>query len=78
MHLKIIIFFCAIIIGLAIITNRWIMEKFYALVGQLFFRRQPDWERLRSAKVMTWVVFFSVVLALALAMVIKMMYNHAR
>jgi|APCry1669193181_1035450.scaffolds.fasta_scaffold395791_2 cell division protein FtsX len=51
---------------------------FYALIGKIFFSRQQDWKQQKSAKTMTWVVVFSVVLALVLAKVMKLLYNHAR
>lgn len=54
------------------------MNWFYNLIGRIFFRRQQDWERFRNAKIMTWVVIFSVVLALVIAKVLKYMYSHAK
>ncbi len=54
------------------------MNWFYNVIGKIFFNRQKNWERQKNAKTMTWVVVFSVVLALSLSELIKIMYNHAK
>lgn len=54
------------------------MEMFYDFIGRLFFPRQQDWERRRTARIMTFVVLFSLALALIIAKVIHLMYNHTR
>jgi hypothetical protein len=77
-HHRIIIFFCALIIGIAIITNRWIMEKYYTAVGWLFFRRLQDWERRKKSQVMTLVAAFCVVVAVVIYEIIKLIYSHTR
>jgi hypothetical protein len=77
-HPKIIIFFCVLIIGIAIITNRWIMEKYYTAVGWIFFRRQQDWERRKNAQILTLVAAFCVVVAVVIYEMIKLIYSHTR
>lgn len=54
------------------------MNWLYNLIGKVFFGRQQEWERQKNAKIIFWVVVFSLVLALALAKVIKYMYYHAK
>lgn len=48
------------------------VEMFYEFVGKIFFSRQPDWERQRNAKVMTWVVVVALVFGAALVGMLKL------
>ncbi len=54
------------------------MNWFFDLIGKVFFRRQQDWERQKNARTMTFVILFSLGLALVVAKIIKMMYYHAK
>ena len=54
------------------------MNWLYTLIGNMFFRRQQEWERRKNAKIIFWVVVFSLVLALGLAAVIKFMSGQAK
>lgn len=49
------------------------MLKFYRFIGRVFFPRAQTWEQVRNAKTMTFVVLFSLALALLLALAIKVM-----
>lgn len=49
---------------------------FFDLIGKLFFRRQPEWERRRNAKIMTGVVAVAVVLGAALVAVLVVLNRH--
>ncbi len=44
----------------------------------MLFPRKQDWEQTRSAKMLVLVVGFSVVVALVVAKIIKMMYYHSK
>jgi hypothetical protein len=54
------------------------MNRFFAIVGKLFFPRSQDWERQRNARVMVFVVAFSLAFALVIAKVFQMMYNSVK
>jgi len=54
------------------------MERFFYFLGRVLFPRQQDWQQTRSAKIFVSVVGFSLVLALIIVKIIKMMYNHSR
>lgn len=49
------------------------MLKFYRFIGRIFFPRSQTWEQVKNARTMTFVVLFSLVLALLLALAIKLM-----
>jgi hypothetical protein len=49
------------------------MLKFYRFIGRMLSPRAQTWEQVRNAKTMTFVVLFSIVLALLLALAIKLM-----
>ena len=53
-------------------------EKFFFFLGRMLFPRKQDWEQTRSAKTLVLVVGFSVVVALVVAKIIKMMYYHSK
>ena len=55
-----------------------LMERFFYFLGRVLFPRQQDWQQTRSAKIFVSVVGFSLVLALIIAKIIKMMYYHSR
>jgi hypothetical protein len=48
-------------------------EKLFDLIGRIFFPRQQDWARRRSAKVFTAAVVFGIFLGLILLGVLWMM-----
>ncbi len=52
------------------------MERFFHLLGRLFFPRHQDWEQGRNAKLLLVVLVFSLLIALGAAMVIRIYYNH--
>ena len=54
------------------------MERFFHLLGKLFFPRLQDWEQGRNAKLLVVVIGFSLVIALVIAKVIRFYYNHER
>jgi hypothetical protein len=54
------------------------MDLFYDLIGRLLFRREQRWRQRQSARLMTGVVVFSLLLGYVLMKLIKMMYNHAK
>lgn len=55
-----------------------LMERFFFFLGRMLFPRQQDWQQTRSAKTLVFVVAFSLILALAIAKVIRLYYNHQR
>jgi hypothetical protein len=52
------------------------MGTLYNLVGRLFFSRQPDWQRQRSARIYFWVALFSTSFALILVAGMRILANH--
>ena len=50
-----------------------LIEMLFDLIGKLFFPRQQDWERRRSAKIMTAAVTAGLVLGMAMVWLIKHM-----
>ncbi|HSY19521.1 MAG TPA: hypothetical protein VK815_14360 [Candidatus Acidoferrales bacterium] len=54
------------------------MERFFFFLGRILFPRQQDWQQTRSAKTLVLVVGFSLVLAYAVAKLIRVYYNHQR
>jgi hypothetical protein len=54
------------------------MERFFHLLGKLFFPRLQDWEQGRNAKILLAVLGFSVLIALVTAKIIRVYYNHER
>lgn len=50
------------------------MNHFYAIVGRMFFPRLQEWEQQRNARMMVFVVMFSLVFAFGIASIIWMMY----
>jgi hypothetical protein len=55
-----------------------LMERFFFFLGRILFPRQQDWQQTRSAKTLVLVVGFSLVLAYAVAKLIRVYYNHQR
>ena len=55
-----------------------LMERFFFFLGRMLFPRQQDWQQTRSAKTLVFVIGFSLILALAVAKVIRLYYNHQR
>ena len=49
------------------------MQWLFNLIGKIFFPRQQDWERSRSAKIMLSVVAVSLVVGVILWKVMKLM-----
>jgi hypothetical protein len=54
------------------------MNWLYDLFGRIFFRRLQDWERRKNAKTIVLVILFSLVLALSLAALLKIMSSKMR
>ncbi|HEV2692528.1 MAG TPA: hypothetical protein VG347_06485 [Verrucomicrobiae bacterium] len=55
-----------------------LMERFYLLLGRIFFPGQQAWRQVRNAKTLVLVVAFSLVLALIVAKFLRIYYNHER
>jgi|GEM_PF-3485354 len=53
--------------------QRSFIELVFDVVGSVFFRSQQEWERRRSAKIMTTSVTVGVILGLVVVWVIKHM-----
>ena len=51
----------------------WQMPWLFNLIGKIFFPRQQDWERSRSAKIMLSVVAVSLVLGVIIWKAMKLM-----
>ena len=54
------------------------MQMLYNLLGRWLFPRQQSWAQRKNAKTLLWVVVFALVLGLAMAAVIRLMYNHTK
>jgi hypothetical protein len=54
-----------------------LMERLFYFLGRVLFPRQQDWQQTRSAKTLVFVLAFSVVMALTVATVIRLYYNHS-
>lgn len=52
------------------------MLKFYQFIGKVFFPRAQTWEQVKNARTMTYVILFSMGLALIIAVVIEVANNH--
>ncbi|MDR3459747.1 MAG: hypothetical protein P4N60_20140 [Verrucomicrobiae bacterium] len=55
-----------------------LMERFFFFLGRMLFPRQQDWQQTRSAKTFVCVVGFSLILALVVAKLLRVYYNHER
>lgn len=75
---KICIVFIVAFVALAGIGGERVMGRIYEFLGRLFFPRQQDWERFKNARIMAWVMVFSLILALVIARVIKYHYSQSR
>jgi hypothetical protein len=53
-------------------------ERIFYFIGRMLFPKQQDWQQTRSAKTLVFVLTFSLVLAYAVAKVIRLYYNHQR
>lgn len=53
-------------------------DRFCFFLGRIFFPKRQDWDQTKSAKLLVLVLGFSVVLAVVVAKLIRVMYNHSR
>jgi hypothetical protein len=51
------------------------MGIFCQIIGNLFFRRQQNWERRKNTRIMLWTVVVSLGMALCVVAAIKLL-NH--
>ena len=54
------------------------VEKCFAWLGRVVFPRHQAWQQRRSAKIMFGVIAFGLLLGLAVAVLIKMIYFKTR
>ncbi len=54
------------------------IEKLFDWIGKIAFPRQPDWERRRSAKIMTAAVTLGLIFGWVVAFVIRHLYRVHR
>ena len=54
------------------------MQLIYDQLGRLLFRRRQKWQQRLNAKILVHTVVYSLVLGLAMAAVIYLMYNHRK
>lgn len=59
-------------------AHGFVMEMIYTLLGRLLFPRQQDWQQRKNAKTLLLTAVVAVVLSLALAEVMRMIYIHER
>jgi hypothetical protein len=55
-----------------------LFNRFCYFLGRFLFPKKQDWEQARATKTLILVLGFSLVLAVAVAKVIRMMYNHSK
>ena len=53
-------------------------DRFCFFLGRILFPKRQDWDQTKSAKLLVLVLSFSLVLAVVVAKLIRMMYNHSR
>ena len=54
------------------------MQLIYDQLGRLLFPRRQKWQQRQTAKLMVHTVAYSLVLGLAMAAVIYLMYSHRK
>jgi len=54
------------------------MPKLYDLLGRLLFPRRQSWEQRKNAKTILFTLAFALTLGLAVAELIRLMYNHEK
>ncbi len=55
--------------------TKCLMGIFCQIIGNLFFRRQQNWERRKNTRIMLWTVVVSLGMALCVVAAIKLL-NH--